>query len=110
MLTKMHIFRPGQDVEISHVEMATDPGYYALKAIIEPLLDGAHMEHVTVLFEGRRGDMFVDEEGQLKGLPRNDAATAIYRAAYLSRQPKADPESMPDIVGTAIVFDRQVWF
>lgn len=74
-----------------------------------PLLDGGDLEHVSVLFGGRRADMFVDDRGIEKDLPRNEAATAIYRANWLSRHPGADPESIPAIYGLAVLFDRIVW-
>jgi len=110
MKTIMRIYRPAQSCEVQEIDLPEDPGYRRLKKIIVPLLDGADLEHVAFLFEGRPADMFVDETSKIKGLPRNDEATAIYRANWLSRHPQADPESLADIAGTAIVFDRQVWF
>ncbi len=106
------ILRANGVEETSQIDWPHDPGYDRLKALIEPLLDGAHLEHVSVLHKGGRADMFVDKEGHCKDppLPRNEAATAIYRAATMRREPKTDPESLPYIVGTAILFDRMVWF
>jgi hypothetical protein len=56
-------------------------------------------------------DMFVDEIGHVRDggpKPRNDAATAIYRANWL-RAEGGDPETLPWIAGIAIVFDRRIW-
>jgi hypothetical protein len=120
----MHILRVGQPVEVREVEFKDrknlepgddGPGYDQLKAFIEPLLDGAPLEHVSVLWNGKPADMFVDELGRLElttrpPLPRNEEATTIYRAAALRREPERDPESMPFIAGTAILFEQRVWF
>ena len=91
------------------VDLPRDPGLDALRAVIRPLLDGKDMEHVSVLYEGRAADMFVDETGACDGQVRNDQATKIYRAAYLRRNAEIDPESLPAIYGTAILVDRRVW-
>lgn len=110
-MTTITIMRPGAPEEVRPVEqLADDPGYPALKAIVEPFLDGGDLEHVTVLHDGKRTDMFVDECGSLKGLPRNEPATSIYRNNWLTQHPKEDPESLPAIYGPAVLFSRRVWF
>ena len=43
--------------------------------------------------------MFVDELNALKGSPRNERATAIYRSHWLSTHRDDDPEGLPHIVG-----------
>lgn len=110
MKTTIHVYRPGQDVENIDLDIAEDPGYFALKEIIQPLLNGADLEHVSVLFKDKPTDMFVDDVGLLKGLPRNDEATDIYRAFWMKHHPGHKPEDLSFIAGTAVVFDRQVWF
>jgi len=117
ILTTYHIIKPGQTFEESAVEvreLPREPGYDLLRTIIEPHLDGKRLEHVSVLFNRRALDMFVDETGLLDGLPRNETATAIYRAANLagrsSAPPVADPEMLNFIAGTAVLFMRRVWF
>lgn len=78
-------------------------------------------------------DMFVDDSGapmllewqdvactkaaltrKGKGLPRNEAATAIYRRATILGRTAikydGDPETLPAIYGPAVLFDRRVWF
>lgn len=115
MLTRYTIMRPERPHEGGDVDWPRAPGYDRLKALLTPLLDG-NLEHVSVLadFAGgddyQRADMFVDAEGQLKRLPRNEAATMIYRRATLLRASGTDPDSLPCIVGPAILFERQVWF
>jgi hypothetical protein len=86
------------------------PGYLFIKKLVEPLINGP-LEHVTVLYERRRADMFVHEHGHklTPPLPRNDAATAIYRTNWLTQHPGADPESLPFIAGVAVLFDRIIW-
>jgi hypothetical protein len=110
----LSIYRPGQpEPEIVNVRMAKRPSLDELHAIIDPYLeiDGEkrNLEHVNVLFNGTPHDMFVDECGVLDELPRNEAATAIYRANWLDMHPDDDPESLPHIAGVALVFWRKVW-
>lgn len=102
--------RPGRLPEPGYVTIPRAPGLAMLRELVEPKLDGARLEHVTVLYQDRRGDMFVDERSALRDLPRNEHATSIYRAATLRDRPETDPESLPAIYGPAVVFDRQVWF
>ena len=107
------VFKPGSAKgEPVEVELPEEPGYRDLKAVIEPLVQGGSLEHVSVLFEGRRADMFVDEYGAIrKGsrppLPINDAATAIYHAASKARGQSA--VGAPMIHGPAVLFKRIVW-
>lgn len=120
MKTRILIMRPGQKNEQQEVDLPEDPGYHKLREIIAPLLDKGELEHVSVLADFDGGtqykplDMFVDDRGLLKHLPRNEAATTIYRRANLtgrSAAPKVDdPEMLSSICGPAILFDRRVWF
>lgn len=121
MLTKLLIMRPNETSETKEIDLSRDPGYEKLRDIIAPLLgERACLEHVSVLadFSGATKykplDMFVDDTGLLKGLPRNEAATAIYRRANLMGKthvpPVDDPEKLNFIVGPAILFNRRVWF
>lgn len=118
--TRLRIMRPGQDDEIREIELARDPGYHALRAIIAPILEKGALKHVSVLADFDGGtkykplDMFVDDCGLLKNLPRNKVATVIYRRANQMGQthiPKVEnPDMLNYIVGTAVLFDRRVWF
>lgn len=106
-MIRMTIYRADGTSEMTDVERPE--GYHAIKTLVEPHLDGARMEHVTVLLNGKRSDMFVDEFSRIHDLPLNRAATAIYRANWLSRHPETDPEEMDWIAGPAVVFSTQVW-
>ena len=77
---------------------------------------GQPVEHVNVFSDFNDNDeyayrdMFVHEDGHLVGLSCNDVATAIYRANVLMHEPgKYRPESLPVIVGTAVLFRDKVW-
>jgi hypothetical protein len=92
------------------VTMSDPPAYAELKRVVEQHISG-DMEHVYVWNDrapNARGDMFCDEVGQLKGLPRNEAATAMYRRAWVQATGD-DPETLPWIAGPAVVFDEVVW-
>ncbi len=94
------------------VEWPKEPGYDAIKTLVQPLLqDGikrhVNFEHVAVLFKRQRASMFVDDYGAFMGLPVNRAATEIYHAASKARG--ADTSNAPMIYGTAILFHENVW-
>jgi hypothetical protein len=93
------------------IQMAKEPVYEDLRRLIEPHLCGARLMRVRVLCPtlGDWVDMFIDDMGALKRLPRNDAATTIYRNGHLSKNPNDDPETLPYIAGPAVVFLRPVW-
>lgn len=92
--------------------MQPRPSLLAIKNAVEPHLDGERLEHVAVLWEGERRDMFVGEESSVNGrMIRNVRATVIYRNNWLTQHPDCDPESLPAISGPAVVFPhRRVWF
>ncbi|MCJ2143664.1 hypothetical protein [Methylobacterium sp. E-066] len=108
MKTRLLVLEPAGDPLVRVVDMAGEPGLAELRDVLEPIL-GGRPEHVAVLHEGRRADMFVHEGGHGEGLLRNDAATAIYRASWMERHPSDDPETQPWIAGPAVVFGRTVW-
>ena len=96
-------------------ELAETPGYDAINAVVRPLISTLltthdYIEHVAVLVDGERRDMFVDEDGQNKRLPRNEAATTHYRRSWMTTYPKHDPETLPYIYGDAVLFKRRIWF
>lgn len=106
---KITIFRPGEPAEERELPGAGVFGYDALRALLTPLLDGGNLERVNVLHGGIYTDMFVDEIGLLKQLPRNEPATAIYRNNWLTQHPGTDPEVLPAIYGAAVLFEARVW-
>ena len=98
------------------IDWPENPTLDQIKVLVEPIVGGS-LEHVRVLnpisveadelTDEDYLDMFVDEVGVGRKL-RNDAATGIYRANWL-RANGGDPEDMPWIAGTAIVFNRRIW-
>lgn len=91
---KLHIFKSGQPVEV--VERTTSLSRREMQAMV----GRGTVEVVDVLFNGKRCQMIVDEDGIGKSLPINDAATEIYHAYALQRGAMPFP-----IVGTAVVFE-----
>lgn len=122
MLTKYEVLGVDGSSRIDEVEWSEEPGFKAIDLLVRPLIGCKNIEHVTVLDPSKvdadevdpqsdARDLFVDEIGQLTGLPRNDRATEIYRGNWLRAHPGTDPESLPTIVGTVVWFpDRRIWF
>lgn len=113
MRTDYTIYHPNgvrEHSEHSFVDWPEDPGYVLIRNFVKPILKGGELEHVTVLHDGKYLDMFVDDMGHSKSLPLNAEATAIYRNNARTRDPSRDPETMPRIVGVAVLFSRRVWF
>lgn len=118
--TRMRILRTDHPPIERTEPLPAEPSLDMLKRLITPLLDGGDLERVAVLndFDGGHNwqptDMFVDESGALKHLPKNPEATTIYRRATMLGRTGAPiprhPDQLPAIFGTAIVFDRRVWF
>ena len=115
METKYTIYKPDGTTEDHYMDLKEDPGYDVLARIVRPWLDNAWLEHVSVLHDGKQKDMFVDEEGLLKGLPYNKKATEIYHTMYRTQWPTdyaaaVQAGQLSPIVGIAILFHRRVWF
>ena len=107
-LTIIHADGTEEKVQL---DMAPKPSLHDIQAVLVPYFDRAYTEHVNVLSEyGKYIDMFIDEDGMLKGLPRNEKATEIYRRNWLKQHPQTNPERLGFIVGTAVIFDRKVWY
>jgi hypothetical protein len=120
MNTTYTVYHTDSSVSAGSIDWPENPTVDQIKALVEPIVGGP-LEHVRVLAPAMAQavmvshadyrDMFVDELGHVRAggpKPRNDAATAIYRANWL-RAKGGDPEDVPWIAGTAIVFDRQIW-
>lgn len=102
MKTIYHVIPPEGEATRHEVDLERAPDYERIKEIVDEHLGGVWFEHVAVLWAGQRTDMFVDETGLLKGLPLNPRASSIYGAA--TRNDEAI------IVGTAILFERRIWY
>jgi hypothetical protein len=119
MLTKWKLIRVDGTIEEFQRSFNNIPKYNTLREIVEPLT-GEPMEHVSVWAnydfktECQQLDMFVNENGSLNRLSRNETATTIYRRATMEGKttgpiPK-NPEELNFIVGPAVLFSRRVWF
>ena len=115
MRTRYLIMRPDEPHKTLEAELL--PNYQNLRALIEPIT-GEPMEHVRVWSDFKGGtdykylDMFVNELGRIMDppLPRNEAATAIYRRNVLYHEPgRYDPEELDWIAGPAVLFEQLVW-
>ena len=116
--TKYKIILPSGLVEHCSVQWPKEPDYPTIRDLVEPIV-GEPMEHVTVLNPGFCGtaaqisgsdarDMFVNENAYLQTFrpPVNRMATAIYlRLTHIRGQ-----DYYHEILGTAVLFDRRIWF
>jgi hypothetical protein len=100
-----HIYHPDGKVEDKSQDW--DGNFRSIRGMINETVGGT-LEHVAVLHNGRRADMFVEGDGA-GVLPPNPNATAIYRNNTLKRSPSTKPSSLPQIYGVAILFDQLVW-
>jgi hypothetical protein len=109
--TKYRVFRETGTVTDHEILMEKKAVYDELRSLVEPHLNGARLLHVKVRCPelGLWTDMFIDDMGALKRLPRNEAATKLYRNGILLKKPNADPEELPYIAGPAVVFLRPIW-
>ena len=114
VLRIVRIYKPGEPMIQETKMLPAAPGFKDLE-FVHDIIGCTHLEHVSVLFEGQRNDMFCDEDFREKGLPFNLAATEIYRAATMSRIKagavlRCSILDLPMICGTAIVITPRVWF
>ncbi|MEJ6846802.1 hypothetical protein V3589_11355 [Sinorhizobium fredii] len=110
--------QPGQQNELRpvHLPEIDRSIVWALREIVEPIT-GDRMAHVPVLTDFLDGvdyqpaDMFVNARWHHYDppLPRNEAATILYRRHVLLNQEVADPEELPWIAGPAVLFKHRVW-
>lgn len=86
-MTMYHVIKPdGTVVSTDYVgplEYGT-PAWATFRQLIG-LTEDDLIEHVSVLWKGKKAHMFVDEEGRAHGLPRNNKATRIYYNYTVSR-------------------------
>jgi hypothetical protein len=113
MNVTFQIIPPRGPIEQGAVDWLSAPPTDAIRAVVLPILQAdqplaRHMEHVAVLFNDQRADMFVDEDFNENGSEPNPRATEIYHAA--SKASGASLADAPIIRGTAILFSTRVWF
>jgi hypothetical protein len=114
METAYTVYFPNGHTRMGHAKIDDETPQKALAGVKAIVLDvigrDSVMEHVRVWYDGKYRDMFVDELGHEKGLPRNENATGIYRANELVHaKPPPKPEALPFIVGPAVLFAKSVW-
>lgn len=111
MKTTLTIMVPGAEPVTEEHDLPDEPDFDKLREILVPHLNDLP-ERVRVLHEGAYTDMFVGDSSALRRdvHKRNEAATKIYRANWLSQHPDDDPEGLPAIWGPACLFSRPVWF
>lgn len=108
------IYRVDGTTERGEIEWPFEPhgpGYHRIAKLVNPIVEG-ELEQVSIRGAGGKPrDMFVNDVGRIEGRQRNEAATKLYRAAWVKAHPRRDPESVPglDIRGVAVVFDQVIW-
>lgn len=106
------IFVNGGASEHPLPDLPLNPGLDRLRSLVMPHLPAAeYMERVACLHpDFGPVDMFVGSMSAADGLPVNKRATSIYRNNWLTAHRGDDPEGLPAIHGTAVLFSRRVWF
>lgn len=116
MQTKYELIGVDSISRTNEIDWPREPSFTQIKSIVEPLIQSegssqAYMEHVRVWFNGAYCSMFVDDSGQLKNLPVNEAATLIYEANLREHDPALLASLPPTkIHGPAVLFHRNVWY
>jgi len=83
--------------------------------VVDAILETRFIERVNVFWSfqhepARYLDSFVDEHGHEKQLPLNRLATMAYQNNVRVHDPaRYEPEKMPVIVGTMVLFEERVW-
>jgi hypothetical protein len=116
MMTAYQVFFANGSVLHGSVLWPEMPAADEVSALVAPLLDRP-MHHLAVVYGGVVRDMFVGDRRRERMYLRtgaglgelNEAATAIYREAILSKFPGENEDDLPNIVGPAVLFDRLVW-
>lgn len=106
--------KPAEQISLVQQRQLASKTLEAIKAVVLPVIgEGADMEQVRVWHkgQGRYLSMFVDEIGQLKGLPINRKATDLYHANVLTFEKPTPPvSSLPTVAGNAVLFLEPVWW
>lgn len=106
----MTVYHTDGREEVVETDLTSRPTLDQIKKVLEPVFGNAYTEQVNVLVDDVYTDMFVDEDGMTKGLPRNEKATAIYRHNWRHQHPRTRPEALAFIVGPAVVFSQRIWY
>jgi hypothetical protein len=102
---------------VAHLPDFSSPRFWPrLREVVEAVT-GEPCEHVYVFWDYPGDehccyrDLFVNEMGHVRQMPRNELATAIYRNNVLVHEPMGYPvpEALPWIAGPAVLFRERVW-
>lgn len=104
------IYPSGEIVERKSALQAGDNPYEAIKVELYEFFQDANFEHVTVMVDGERRDMFVDEMDHPKDLAFNLEATLIYHTISNGGIKPEFPLPAPPIVGLAVLYSERMWF
>lgn len=69
-------------------ELNLEEQWQQVKAALDREFGDNYWEHVTILYNGRRCHMFVDENGRFKNLSINPKATLLYQNIINERHKK----------------------
>jgi len=111
MRVLFRVLHPSGNARTVEFALPDKPSLAAVRAIVEPHLDGGVAERVRILKPGdddKVVDLFIDEAHRWKRLPRNIEATRLYRRAWMVEHPDDDAEKLAFICGPAVVADRQL--
>lgn len=106
----MTVYHTDGREEVVETDLPPRPNLRQLREVMAPYFPNAYTERVNVLVDDVYTDMFVDEDGMTKGLPRNEKATAIFRHHWRHQHPQTRPEALAFIVGPAVVFSQRIWY
>ena len=98
-------------VVVGEFKLEDKPGENAkqVRAILQNVFGDAYSERVTVFWEQGYCEMYVDEIGQIKGLPLNPRATEIYRNNIMVHEPgRHVATDLPTVAGDVVLFDRRI--
>jgi hypothetical protein len=114
MQTGYQVLFPEAKVLFGAVDWPFRPEDREVETMVRPYLGGHPSDRVQVVYDGTERDLFVvvalnSRIGQPSALAFNSGATSIYRNSWLRQHPGTDPETLPAILGPAVLFERPVW-
>lgn len=105
--TAFVVIRPEGPIEDATAMLREVPTVLELRAVLDPIIGGC-FERISIVDADGPHDMFGHECGAVDGLPVNPTATRLYRAAHLAANPGIDPDGLPEIFGTVVLFQRKM--
>jgi hypothetical protein len=107
------VFRPNGTMLDGVIEWRHGPSKDEVIGLVKRYMPDFDPEHVAVCWEGASRDMFVidlaDHRIEEAAMPLNRYATKLYRNALLIEDPTVMFDSLPTILGDAVIFDQRVW-